>query len=342
MRNTGPEDVVHVVAAIVTDAQGRILITRRPDGAHQGGKWEFPGGKVVAGEGALDALKRELHEELGIEIQSAHPFLRLNHIYPERSITLDSWRVTAYRGEPLGREGQPLRWMAAEQLFVADFPAADRPILRRLQLPALYLISDFQRYGRDVFITKLKRAMQAGARLFQLREPGMAEQDYDRLARDVLALCRRRGAKLLLNATPDRALRCGADGVHLNSAHLMQSTSRPLDDRYWVAASCHNERELAHAQDLGVDFVVLGPVKATPSHARAQPMGWKTFRQYCDSSWLPVFALGGMGIDDFARARAAGAQGVAMISGMWDREDIETAVRAVAGTIDAIEEKTRV
>lgn len=331
MRNTGPEGVVHVVAAILTDAKRRILISRRPDGVHQGGKWEFPGGKVVAGENALDALKRELHEELGIEVQFAQPFLRFEHSYPERTISLDTWRVTAYRGEPRGCEGQPIRWIAAEEFQIADFPAADRPILRRLQLPALYLITDFQRYDRVVLINKLKRAMHAGARWIQLREPGMPAKDYDRLAHDVLALCREHGAKLLLNATPEQALRCGADGVHLKSTRLMQSTTRPLDDRHWVAASCHNEAELAQAQGLGVDFVVLGPVKATASHPHIRPMGWERFRRYCKTSWLPIFALGGMRIDDIVSARAAGAQGMAMISGMWSREDVETAVRAVAG-----------
>lgn len=328
MRSTEPDSVVHVVAGLVFDRGRRVLIARRPDQSHQGGKWEFPGGKLDAGERAFDALKRELHEELGIEIQSAQPYVQVTHTYPDRTVLLDTWQVTAYRGEPHGREGQPLRWVPPNDLRVADFPAADRPILRRLQLPALYLITDFRRYGTAVLMDKLARALRAGARLVQLREPGMPEVVYEALARDVLAMCRDHGAKLLLNTTPELAGAYGADGVHLNSSRLMRTASRPMDDDHWVAASCHNEAELAQAERLGLDFVVLAPVRPTASHPHAAPMGWAAFRRSCGCTGLPIFALGGMQVEDITPARAASAQGVAMISGMWDRDDIETAVAA--------------
>ena len=236
--------------------------------------------------------------------------------------------MTVYRGQPHGREGQPLRWASPEDLRVTDFPLADRPILRRLQLPALYLITDFQRYGRAVLMDKLARALRAGASLVQLREPGMPEASYKALARDVRALCREHSARLLLNASPEHALAWGADGVHLNSDRLMRAATRPLDDDHWVAASCHNEAELAQAERLGLDFVVLAPVRLTASHMQAVPMGWAAFRRQRARISLPVFALGGMRVGDIAAACAAGAQGVAMISGMWDRDDIETAVAA--------------
>ena len=123
---------VHVAVGIVADAAGAILITRRPDYAHQGGRWEFPGGKVEMDETAATALQRELHEELGIVVQAAEPWLQIRHAYPEKTVLLDVWRVTAWRGEPHGREGQPLRWASPAELTDFTFPAADEPILARL------------------------------------------------------------------------------------------------------------------------------------------------------------------------------------------------------------------
>jgi 8-oxo-dGTP diphosphatase len=122
-----------VAAGIIADAAGAILITRRPDHAHQGGLWEFPGGKVEVDETVGAALQRELLEELGIIIQVAEPLFLVRHAYPDKTVLLDVWRVTAWRGEPHGREGQPLRWVSPAGLADFAFPAADRPIIAWLR-----------------------------------------------------------------------------------------------------------------------------------------------------------------------------------------------------------------
>ena len=124
---------VHVAVGIVADSTGAILIARRPDHAHQGGLWEFPGGKVEADETVATALQRELHEELGITVQAAEPWLQVRHAYPDKTVLLDVWQVTAWRGEPHGREGQPLRWTSPLELADFAFPAADEPIIARLR-----------------------------------------------------------------------------------------------------------------------------------------------------------------------------------------------------------------
>lgn len=124
---------VRVAVGIVADVTGAILITRRPDHVHQGGLWEFPGGKVETGETVEAALRRELHEELGIVIQAAEPLLRVRYPYPDKTVVLDAWRVTAYLGEPRGREGQPLVWAPPETLADFTFPAADEAIITRLR-----------------------------------------------------------------------------------------------------------------------------------------------------------------------------------------------------------------
>ena len=125
-------EAVRVAVGIVADAAGAILITRRPDHAHQGGLWEFPGGKVEAGEPVTAALCRELHEELGILVQAAESLLHIRHAYPDKTVLLEVWRVTAYQGEPHGREGQPLTWVLPARLADFAFPAADAPIIEAL------------------------------------------------------------------------------------------------------------------------------------------------------------------------------------------------------------------
>jgi len=124
--------IIHVAVGILTNVAGEVLITRRPDHVHQGGLWEFPGGKVEEGEPVAAALSRELHEELGITVQAAEPWLRVRHDYPDQCVFLDVWRVVVWRGEPHGREGQPLTWVLPAGLETLAFPAADEPIITAL------------------------------------------------------------------------------------------------------------------------------------------------------------------------------------------------------------------
>jgi len=329
MPEQAPRRAVHVVAGLLTDG-GRICVTRRRAGVHQGGKWEFPGGKLEAAEEPLTGLRRELHEELGIDVRAARPFIKLRHAYADIDVLLDVWEIVSYRGAPRGREAQELRWAEIEHLDPREFPEADRPVLRRLQLPPLYVISDVRRFGADGFVARLERALAAGARLIQLREPHMARNAFCGYARRLAGLCRGFGARLLVNADPAWVPECGAAGVHLNSRRLMALCARPLDPPCWIGASCHDESELAHAQSLALDFVVLGPVQPTASHPASPTLGWERFAMLCSGTALPVYAIGGMGAADFPRARAAGAHGLAMISGVWSRDDLETVVRTFA------------
>lgn len=124
--------VVRVAVGIIRDSAGAVLIARRPEQVHQGGLWEFPGGKMEFSETAEAALRRELREELGIDVQSAEPLLQVRHAYADKTVLLDVWRVAAYRGEPHGREGQPLLWVRPADMEALAFPAADAPIIAHL------------------------------------------------------------------------------------------------------------------------------------------------------------------------------------------------------------------
>ncbi len=326
--STGASSPLHVAVGILTEG-GKVFVTRRFPDSHQGGKWEFPGGKIEPGEDTLSALKRELREELGIEVQEARPWMTVLHHYPDRHVLLDIWRITRYQGVPHGREGQEAQWLTCDEVSNLDFPEADRPILRRLWLPALYLISDSRRFGKDEFLVMLERALRAGARLVQLREPHMPPEEYLGYARITADLCHRHGAQLLINAEPEWVHRCNADGVHLNSKRLAQHSSRPLDKQFWVAASCHNVEELHRAERLEADFAVLSPVAPTTSHPGAPTLGWGSFARLCAGSNLPVYALGGMRVQDLKRVREAGAQGLAMVSEIWGANSIEQVIAAL-------------
>jgi 8-oxo-dGTP diphosphatase len=307
---------IHVVAGVLRDAQGRVLLAQRPPGKHLAGLWEFPGGKCEPGENPCDALRRELHEELGIAIGAAEKLIAVPWQYAEKCIYLDVYNVPEYQGAPQGRECQALRWVEAQALDHVPMPAADRPVVNALQLPRQYTISPEPEETRD-FLAAARRALGSGARLMQLRSKRLSDEALRPLAKALQQLAIEHGAALLINNRAALAEELALGGVHLSAAELMRATRRPLPDDFWVGASCHDNMELGHAAKIGVDFAVLGPVQYTQSHPSRIPLGWNRFAELCTQAPFPVFALGGLGVDDVPSAIAAGAQGVAGISAFW-------------------------
>jgi 8-oxo-dGTP diphosphatase len=309
--------VIDVAAAVLRDRQGRILLSRRMEGKHLEGTWEFPGGKCEQGESAHESLARELNEELGIGIGTSSPLLSLTHVYPGKTIRLLIRAVDDWRGEPHGREGQSLLWATLAQMRALAMPAADRPIVRALGLDPRYSISpdpgDFRNV--DSFVADWQQRLDAGFRLLQLRAHSLDHETLDELASHCGKLARQAQATWLLNGPVEMALACNADGVHLTSATLMACESRPVPESMLLAASCHSSEELQHAGLIGADLVCVAPVLATDSHPGARPMGWAGFDRLTSSSPLPVLALGGLKPADLSQARSHGAFGVAGISG---------------------------
>ena len=303
-----------VAVGVLRDAQGRVLLARRPPGGHLAGCWEFPGGKVEPGEGIEGALRRELHEELGIEPLAFRPLIDVPHTYDDRRVVLHTHLVSRWRGEPRGREGQPLRWCRPEELTELNLPPADRPIVTALQLPACYAITPPRIEEEGRFLSRLEALLARGIRLFQLR---LADTDLlPRLAEAMLAPCDAAGARLLINGDPALARRLGAHGVHLNGRRLRTTSPEALAGLL-VGASCHDADELARARALGAHFAVLSPVRPTASHPEAPPLGWAAFARWVRPAALPVYALGGVGCDDLESAWRHGAQGVAGIGAFW-------------------------
>ena len=308
---------IHVAAAVIRGEGEHVLLARRPLDKHQGGLWEFPGGKVEAGERVEDALSRELHEELGITVTRARPLIQVQHDYPDKHVLLDVWEVLAFCGAAHGAEGQPLQWVHAGDLPGYRFPAANRPVVSAARLPRRYLITpDGLPAAR--LLEGLACALDAGIRLVQLRAPALPAADYRVLAGQVLALCAGR-AEVLLKGPLEWAAEFPAAGWHLTAAQLWQlhGQARPLAAGRWLAASCHTAEELAAATALDVDFVTLSPVCGTASHPDATPLGWTAAAELLRGFNQPAFLLGGLSMDDLAAVIRAGGQGVAAIRAFW-------------------------
>ena len=308
-------DWIHVVAGVLRDKQGNILLAQRPVDKHLGGLWEFPGGKCEANESAVDALSRELHEELGItKIHSRH-LIQVRHDYGDKKIFLDVYLVTDWQGEPVGKEGQPLAWGSLKEMERYDMPAADEPIIKALKLPTRYLITPPDLSAAEV-LDQLKVNLDKGERLFHWRLFGLNAQDWSETLLQANTLAANYDASIMVNASVDDHKKYQLTSWHLNSRQLHELSERP-EDVVMLSASCHNEKDLQQAAKLGVDFCVLSPVLPTRSHPDATPLGWDVFKGLVEKVNVPVFALGGMSPDQEVKALESGAQGVAGIRGLW-------------------------
>lgn len=312
---TGPRQSLDVAVAIIQREDGRVLLAERPAGKPWEGYWEFPGGKIEPGEDARRALARELREELGIDPDRMYPWLTQEYAYPEKRVRLHFYRVRAWHGQPHGREGQDMSWEDPSALNIGPLLPANDKVLRALSLPSVYAITNAKKYGVAEFMQRLKAALEKGVRLVQVREHDMASVELESFARQVLAMCRNHGARVLINSDKVLARRCGADGVHLPTEQLMRLKQRP-GTQLW-AASCHDAAELAQAARFSADFVVLSPVLPTPTHPEAAGMGWDGFAALVRDYPVPVYALGGMRLTQLDTAMRHGAHGISLLSGVW-------------------------
>ncbi len=299
--------MVEVAAAVIERADGSFLLAQRPAGKVYAGWWEFPGGKVEAGEPAAAALARELHEEIGIEVVKAYPWVSRVHVYEHAVVMLHFYRVVEWRGEPHAREGQALAWQRLGEPVLEPMLPANGPVLASLALPLEYAITDAESLGLDGMLAYAELRLQQGLRMIQVRDKALPERDF--LIRELVERAGKHGARVLVNSGP------AADGIHYTAAQLMTLKSRPL--QALSGASCHTVQELGRAMAIGLDFAVLGPVRATATHPGAKTLGWEGFARIAANASIPVYAIGGLTREDLDNAREAGGHGLAMIRGSW-------------------------
>lgn len=313
---SGPVPAVEVVAAVILSSDGRFLLTRRPEGKIYAGYWEFPGGKVETNESLLQALQRELWEELGIHIRRAYPWITRVFEYAHATVRLNFFRVVEWEGSVTPRENQGLCWQLPHDVKVTPVLPANGPILSALMLPAVYAITRAGEIGTALALQQIEQAVQQGLRLLQIREKHMSPPMLREFAGNVLRIARAYRTSVLINSDIELARELGAEGVHLTSSQLMAMSSRPDPADGLCGASCHNAEELFAAEQLGLDFVVLGPVQTTQSHPEVSPLGWQRFAALIRGYSLPVYALGGLRREDLPIAQEMGAQGIAVMRGI--------------------------
>ena len=311
---------LHVAVGVIKNAEGNILISLRHSSSHQGGLWEFPGGKVEQCETVQQALARELKEELGIVVSSSAPLIKINHEYDDIKVLLDVWLVTDFSGEGKGLEGQQITWVASEQLSTYSFPEANYPIISAAQLPHEYAIVNSSNV--DNALNDLQAVLNRGVRLIQARVKALSEHDTRFFFQRAIPLCKEKNACLLVNSAVNYKGDKMEIGLHLTSSDLMSLKQKPIG-YIWVAASCHNIKELHQAEKMGVDFIVLAPVLPTQTHPDAKPLGWEHAEDLIDNINIPVFVLGGMKTTDLAMAQKIGAQGIAGITTFLSADDEE-------------------
>ncbi len=302
--------LTEVAAAVIERPDGTFLLAQRPEGKPYPGYWEFPGGKIEAGEDPRAALARELREELGIEVRESAPWITRVYAYTHATVRLHFLRVTRWDNEPRPLEDQAIRWQRAEAPDASPMLPANAPVLAALALPAVMVVSDAARRGIDDWIRALSARVLDEKLLVQVREKDMDRQKLQHLLSRALARAVPFGSRLVVNSDCGALPQC--DGVHLTSRALMAASSRPAGSL--AGASCHDTRELERAAELGLDYAVLGPVKETPSHPGVAPLGWDTFEALAADRPMPVYAIGGLSRADLGEARRRGAHGVALLS----------------------------
>ena len=320
-------EIVHVAVGVVVNAANEVLVSLRDIASHQGGLWEFPGGKVEPGEDVVSALKREFAEELGLCIRQCFPLKKIQHHYSDKSVLLDIWQITDFDGEARGLEGQAVEWRPIGNLLDVEFPAANAAIIQTLKLPPeIGITPDVQ--SIEEMESVIEQFLQAELQVVQFRQTQLGGQQYLQWFDRALELCASRPTRLLMNQDLElfghltnplnplavESSQAASAGYHANSRRLLRLQERPVAQGTLFSASCHNLQELVHAQALDADFVFLSPLAQTKKVGSNLGMGWDKFQTLSSQVHLPVYALGGLARPDLEEARRRGGAGIAGIS----------------------------
>jgi 8-oxo-dGTP diphosphatase len=262
-------------------------------------------------------LARELAEEIGVVVKQARPLIRLLHAYTERTVELDTWLVSEWQGEPQGLEGQALAWANAEDIAGRfDILEADVPILNALCLPEALPISGAFRDISDL-LQRSAAVFGQGHSVLRLRAPQFDDQEYIAAADQLARLAAGFDAGIVVDRIEAARKLEGVAGLQLRGSDLHLLDRSLKRSCRWLFASVHNAKDIAMAQAVGVDALVLGSVCPTQTQPEQLALGWAEFSRLLEDAHVPVYAIGGMEAVDVSRAQAAGAQGIAAIRAYW-------------------------
>ncbi|MCB1589793.1 MAG: thiamine phosphate synthase [Xanthomonadales bacterium] len=303
--------MIRVVAGALQDERGRVLLGQRcADDLRHPNQWEFPGGKLEAGESPQMAIAREFSEELDLSSRAAdwHTVRRGMAIDPVRGLQLQL--LTArFRALPHKRVHQALSWVWPDAAAALTLGHLDRQLLRWLAAPRWLRIVDSNCPGQLRTVGPFSRQCW---RL--LRWPELESGSYaDALERELST--RPTAGPVMVHNRLDLCTRPGVAGVHLSARVAQQYRERPVSWGSWLSVACHDNAEIAHATQIEADFILLSPVRRTPSHPDRLPLGWPAFGRLAQLAHCPTLALGGIFPVDLEYVRRMGGQGVAGIRG---------------------------
>ena len=226
--------LLQVAVGVVKNTKGQILISLRNESLHQGGLWEFPGGKIEPGETTEQALARELKEELNIDVIKTTPLITVKHQYPDLAVQLNVFLVEHFSGVARSCEGQSFKWVNPSELAKHAFPAANQPIITAAQLPPYYAILDDA--DESLLLINLQKILSRGIMLIQLRLKTLSTEVIENFIEQAYPLCKQHNALLLINSAVKNAEDFAVDGIHLTSRHLMSKTKRPAFSTQYIEA----------------------------------------------------------------------------------------------------------
>ncbi|MBJ9720586.1 thiamine phosphate synthase [Acinetobacter calcoaceticus] len=295
-----PKPIVDVAIAILIH-RGKILVGWRGEEQHQGGKHEFPGGKVEQRETPEEACRREIYEEVGIGLKDWHQFDYIHHEYDDIIVNLHLFH-SYVPDELLNLIHQPWVWYTREQLLHLNFPKANKDIIKRLSWPHLIKISN------------MFASVESSDALLYWRIEDESEQQF---IEQLSTLHENQLSNLIINIdiwqqlSPE--LKKQIKTVHLKQSQLMNLHKGDLKVGLRYIAACHDAVSLKQAEQIGCDAAFISPVKPTVTHPEAVALGWERFADLAQNSQIPVFALGGVHPNDLATAQQHGAYGLAGI-----------------------------
>ena len=194
-----------VVIGIVKNSSGQLLLSRRPDGKHLSGYWEFPGGKVESTESFKQALRRELNEEIAIDVEAVKAIFNFKYQYPDRLLHLHVFEVISYSNDVCALEGQDLKWVNEASIDNSQLPPANYSIINAIRLPNYYMIACQSVYKADLFAA-VKAQLLEGVSIIQFRATSLPKPDYVMQAKELRDLCDEHNAQLICNFRLDMTI----------------------------------------------------------------------------------------------------------------------------------------
>jgi len=306
---------INVSVAVLINADNQVLLAQRPPPKSWEGWWEFPGGKIEKNETPVEAMYREIYEEIGVKIKQFTKWVTRKYSYGSNDVTLHFFKVHKWEGEVTSREKQKLVWTYLQKPKVAPILSANQFIQKAFNLPKYYAITNLSETSKKVFLNQLQQKINDGLEMVQVREKNISFNEFKNFSKEVIEICKPKSVKVIINSDVNLAYEIKADGVHLTSKELLSIKKIPKN--LIVSASCHTQEEISIAEQLNLNFIVLSAVKKTISHPDMKPIGWDKFQKIVNKVNIPIYALGGLSTKNYEVALDNGAIGIASQRLIW-------------------------